>query len=97
MQRVVEYLMEVSKEAKKMADEITLLVAAEINVGRPEKLAVLCDAYLKDGGYYKHALERIRDECGGVCTYYEVCTHKACRDSYSAWAFADKALKGEKV
>ena len=39
--------MEVSTEAKKMAREITYLVAAEINVGRVEKLAVLCEKYLR--------------------------------------------------
>ena len=37
----------VSEEAKRMADEITILVAAEINVGRPAKLAVLCERYLR--------------------------------------------------
>ena len=38
------------------------------------------------------ALRAIRDTQGEVCDEYEVCTHRACRSSYSAWAIADEAL-----
>jgi hypothetical protein len=33
------------------------------------------------------ALERIR-ELGRVCDEYDTCEHRACRDSYAAWAIA---------
>lgn len=40
------------------------------------------------------ALQRIKDECGRVCTDFELCTHRACQSSYEAWAIADAALRG---
>lgn len=40
------------------------------------------------------ALRRIHDESGKVCDEYEVCTHRACAASYTAWAIADAALSG---
>lgn len=40
------------------------------------------------------ALRRIHDESGKVCDTFEVCTHRACAASYTAWAIADAALKG---
>lgn len=38
------------------------------------------------------ALEDIK-RLGGVCSTFEICTHRACQDSYSAWAIADRALE----
>ncbi len=38
------------------------------------------------------ALEEIKTE-GRVCSGFELCTHAACRSSYSAWVIADEALK----
>jgi hypothetical protein len=40
------------------------------------------------------ALKRIHAEAGKVCDEYEVCTHRACAASYTAWAIADAALNG---
>ena len=40
------------------------------------------------------ALQRIHDQCGQVCSEFEVCEHRACSASYTAWAIADAALKG---
>jgi hypothetical protein len=48
-----------------------------------------------DAGLLWAALAKIRDEEGKVCPDFELCTHDACRSSYSAWAIADAALKGE--
>jgi hypothetical protein len=41
------------------------------------------------------ALEAIR-KLGAVCDQYETCEHRACRDSYAAWATADQYLGGSK-
>ena len=43
---------------------------------------------------YTAALQEIRNEQGKVCDNYELCTHRACQSSYTAWAIADKALGG---
>jgi len=48
-----------------------------------------------DAGLLKAALAKIRDEEGKVCLGFELCTHASCRSSYSSWAIADAALKGE--
>jgi hypothetical protein len=40
------------------------------------------------------ALTKIKEEEGHVCPDFELCTHEACRSSYSAWAVADAALQG---
>jgi hypothetical protein len=40
------------------------------------------------------ALEAIRRE-GKVCDEYEVCEHRACQSSYTAWAIADRYLGGQ--
>lgn len=39
------------------------------------------------------ALRRIIDTYGGVCEEFEVCQHRACNDSYGAWAVADMAWR----
>lgn len=41
---------------------------------------------------YRSALDRIRSMYGRVCEEYEICEHRSCHDSYSAWAVADEAL-----
>jgi hypothetical protein len=38
------------------------------------------------------ALERIRSECGVVCSEFETCAHTACQSSYTAWDIANEAL-----
>jgi hypothetical protein len=38
------------------------------------------------------ALRHIKDNLGGVCETYEICTHRACSHSYGAWATASEAL-----
>jgi hypothetical protein len=40
------------------------------------------------------ALERIHTEGGKVCEEFEVCEHRACQSSYTAWAISDAALRG---
>lgn len=40
----------------------------------------------------REALERIRDEHGGVCDEFETCSHRSCRDSFAAREIADAAL-----
>jgi hypothetical protein len=40
------------------------------------------------------ALEAIRT-LGAVCDQYETCEHRACRDSYAAWATADRYLRAQ--
>ncbi|WP_028058278.1 hypothetical protein [Candidatus Solirubrobacter pratensis] len=37
-------------------------------------------------------LEKIREQAGAVCDEYEVCEHRACQASYTAWALADAYL-----
>jgi hypothetical protein len=46
------------------------------------------------GANYEQALQFIKDNLGGVCETYEICNHKACRDSVSAWFAAEAALSG---
>lgn len=41
---------------------------------------------------YAEALREIRVNEGKVCDHYEVCDHRACSSSYTAWAIADAAL-----
>lgn len=41
----------------------------------------------------REALERIRRDEGKVCAVFEVCDHRACQSSYTAWAIADEALR----
>lgn len=44
-----------------------------------------------DARRYEAALRQIR-ALGGVCENYEVCDHRACRESYGAWSIADETL-----
>ncbi len=39
------------------------------------------------------ALEQIRIHQGKVCEEYDLCSHIACKSSYSAWVIADKAIQ----
>ena len=55
----------------------------------------LFDLVFKERNRYEKALKKIQSKYGGVCDTYEICTHKACQDSYAAWATADNALRGE--
>jgi hypothetical protein len=41
---------------------------------------------------YRDALLKIRNELGGVCEMFEICEHRACRDSYAAREIANEAL-----
>ena len=43
---------------------------------------------------HTQALEYIRDQLGGVCDTYEICTHAACRSSATAQFAATAALDG---
>lgn len=42
---------------------------------------------------FREALAEIVSTYGQVCGAYDICTHPACRSSYSAWALADAALR----
>lgn len=37
-------------------------------------------------------LQRIKDECGQVCSQFETCEHVACAGSSGAWFIADETL-----
>jgi hypothetical protein len=41
------------------------------------------------------ALRRIKADEGKVCDQFEVCNHRACNSSYTAWAIADEYLRGQ--
>jgi len=48
-------------------------------------------------GILEAALVLIRDTLGHVCDNFELCTHVACRDSYSAWQVASRALQEYRI
>lgn len=37
-------------------------------------------------------MKEIKRDEGKVCDEFEICEHRACQSSYSAWAIADIAL-----
>jgi hypothetical protein len=41
----------------------------------------------------RDALSKIKNECGTVCTEFEVCNHPACNSSFAAWMIASEALE----
>jgi hypothetical protein len=43
----------------------------------------------------ENVLEAIR-KLGAVCDQYEICTHRACADSYAAWSLADGYLSAKR-
>jgi len=45
--------------------------------------------------FLEAALQRIKDEEGKVCDNFELCDHRACQSSCSAWFIAEAALDGK--
>lgn len=43
---------------------------------------------------FKKALTWIKDNLGAVCEEFEICNHRSCDDSCSAWMVANEFLKG---
>ena len=46
---------------------------------------------------FRAALMEIKEQCGKVCSEYDVCTHVACSSSHRAWEIADRAVKGDEI
>lgn len=72
-------------EIRKLEEEIELCPATSYHQRAPHRHRQT----------FRQALEEIKRDQGNVCENFELCTHAACRSSYSAWAIADGALRGE--